>query len=1750
MTDCLYAIWTIFGRSVTSKLAMLSIATAFALSAGSAHAQPMPDPWPGNHFTPQPAEDVAADDECEQAWPVECSGSGGDLGCGGWNVVKDLAQSEVLPGDNYASCSTGIRLAKANGNAQGEAVGTMFPGTVVFSQSGRSRDGRDYGGVVVIQLQLDDGSPQCFARYMFLDRRDLVKTGEEVLAGQRIGSIASRDMNATKDWWQREWNGMRPQVKIDIGCDEALVNMPHFMPKEPFTGEGPSDPNSCPLTKTRFPSRPLEYLATYESAKNSNCSVGVRKDARGGLVPAIEQDNTERDDRMGGQYVDKVKPRGFIKHKKTPVFSVFENAATRQNLWGANKNRSSGSILFRDHTNYLQATALRCSNMREIFRGKNDESLSPAEVRERLAHCTNQYILGRSMFFQVYEPSATGVDILTEPLPEHLREFFEEEEREEYEEWLAQEDGNFSDVKDLVNKVLWRDLCQPLATQPVISEDYKVREILTKSWQELLFDWPQDNDLQPVNRDPISRVDINDYTDFPFERINDPAHPFSPRHIFAETERERYSDYGVQCAATPVDIILGRYEGAEDDQFPVYGQRDKKFHMCITCRIEINETKEACIADPYSFTNLGGCDGGMGPTTASGELCTNLDPAFKTLLDALEAQYGLTPNLLHAVATAESGCSADARSPVGAQGMFQFMPATAAGMRPPVNPWDPESAAEGSARYNSQNAATFDCDLPLTLASYNCGPGCAADYKAGRRSSLPEETQGYIAKITAMLGGTTNACSADGPFPNGDGVGPGGGGGGGSDSGSTGGFGGGGDVFGSGQGGEGSQSTAGYGNFDPNGCPAGYSGNANSFSVGPGGKKCPSLSYPTPDLPGVGGYGCLGRFFYPPGCSASCVAHFNQGCVELRGYNGPMRGNICAPGCPGRIHEGMDIAFEFGAPIYASADGRVSRVSDNGYVTIDHSGACIDTACSKRFGQNVNTRYYHMGLARVLVNEGDEVSRCQQIGTVGDELTEGVPHLHYEAWDPGNGMISGSFGYYALNQDSRYHSHVDDKSCSGGVWDAEGRIGASQGICNISLPVDTQGKEDLEPPAYYEEFDMTPVQMPDPESENRGQNYEYDVPGMVFNGAWTRCTSNKLNGAAKELCESLNTDEPGDADEEGAPPPTPTGGSSAFINPLPCRAYGSPFGTRSDPFSGAPKMHTGQDIPAPAGTPVFASADGTVEVAGSGGGYGNFVVVRHADGSVTRYAHNSQICPQTIVGQTVVQGQVLSLVGTTGNSTGNHLHFEVMSGGGDFDDPVTYIPAPTPGAAQCGEIESYTCGQTIEGLPVGAGVAGIGKTLCIDKPCSVRYDEADTVAQCGWPTDNGGCGTLGNFSQRNDGKNGDCCYNITAPVPALNILKVRPGYDNEALKPGALKSNPRATGRDGEKVSIVGGWDGQRVQDGNGAGLKGEGGNVAVSVDNPGAPEGYTFHEHFRDHRPYMRWWDTGAESGNMLQEHTDAESKGGSFDALVGVGIEKSNCGIGGWGNPDKLDGNTSWVELKMYQARSQYMTGLRCISRYEKLFKRGAAEDYVLRLAGGNFTSSITGTGTAGSLQLEWPLGWRGYTSEPEQAYRFPYFITLFRTPQYMNPAGAFVGGGLDNALPGDILIWDADVSANERLQHVAYVSKADNEAMNNAGGPEYILTKKRFFPPPVRAANIPSVTVMDYNHGKYPDACGTTNWWGVGPERTLYKGRIPPNMQAIADRKDVTRTTCANPDLSSCIENLWGSVKIYRPWKDVRD
>ncbi|WP_346704124.1 peptidoglycan DD-metalloendopeptidase family protein [uncultured Agathobaculum sp.] len=124
--------------------------------------------------------------------------------------------------------------------------------------------------------------------------------------------------------------------------------------------------------------------------------------------------------------------------------------------------------------------------------------------------------------------------------------------------------------------------------------------------------------------------------------------------------------------------------------------------------------------------------------------------------------------------------------------------------------------------------------------------------------------------------------------------------------------------------------------------------------------------------------------------------------------------------------------------------------------------------------------------------------------------------------------------------------------------------------------------------------------------------------------------------------------------------------SGTFVWPTPsCTTTSSVYGYRVHPIYGTVKFHAGEDIPASYGAEILAAASGTVTTAGWVSGYGNYTVIDHGGGTMTAYGHQSTILVS--VGQYVEQGQVIGYVGSTGNSTGPHLHFEVYQNGSTVD---------------------------------------------------------------------------------------------------------------------------------------------------------------------------------------------------------------------------------------------------------------------------------------------------------------------------------------------------------------------------------------------------------------------------------------------------------------------------------------------------
>lgn len=130
--------------------------------------------------------------------------------------------------------------------------------------------------------------------------------------------------------------------------------------------------------------------------------------------------------------------------------------------------------------------------------------------------------------------------------------------------------------------------------------------------------------------------------------------------------------------------------------------------------------------------------------------------------------------------------------------------------------------------------------------------------------------------------------------------------------------------------------------------------------------------------------------------------------------------------------------------------------------------------------------------------------------------------------------------------------------------------------------------------------------------------------------------------------------------------------SNAMLDFVPVQEgyVSSAFGRRSDPITGRIAMHTGTDFSAPRGTPIFAVGAGVVTFSGRKGAYGNMVEISHGDGYKTRYAHAHEL--KVAKGDLVSKGQQIATVGSTGRSTGPHLHFEVYRNGMAVN-PARYI---------------------------------------------------------------------------------------------------------------------------------------------------------------------------------------------------------------------------------------------------------------------------------------------------------------------------------------------------------------------------------------------------------------------------------------------------------------------------------------------
>lgn len=128
-------------------------------------------------------------------------------------------------------------------------------------------------------------------------------------------------------------------------------------------------------------------------------------------------------------------------------------------------------------------------------------------------------------------------------------------------------------------------------------------------------------------------------------------------------------------------------------------------------------------------------------------------------------------------------------------------------------------------------------------------------------------------------------------------------------------------------------------------------------------------------------------------------------------------------------------------------------------------------------------------------------------------------------------------------------------------------------------------------------------------------------------------------------------------------------------NPTPTARFLSAFGMRRHPITGRMRMHSGVDWAAPRGTPILASGDGTVIKAGwNSGGYGRQTLIQHANGYVSSYSHQTRIADGVVEGARVQQGQIIGFIGSTGLSTGPHLHYELIVNGTKVDPLRVRLP--------------------------------------------------------------------------------------------------------------------------------------------------------------------------------------------------------------------------------------------------------------------------------------------------------------------------------------------------------------------------------------------------------------------------------------------------------------------------------------------
>lgn len=204
--------------------------------------------------------------------------------------------------------------------------------------------------------------------------------------------------------------------------------------------------------------------------------------------------------------------------------------------------------------------------------------------------------------------------------------------------------------------------------------------------------------------------------------------------------------------------------------------------------------------------------------------------------------------------------------------------------------------------------------------------------------------------------------------------------------------------------------------------------------------------------------------------------------------------------------------------------------------------------------------------------------------------------------------------------------------------------------------------------------------------EVRREGIDDSLRGLMLDGRIVNSTRPRLvPNAPVTRVDATDSVDRIDATPISTPTPTPV--TMPVPNPDAKVSYRLPvsgrissdFGTRFHPVDRKMKFHGGLDIAVPTGTKVAAAAEGVVKFAGWKGGYGNTVVIQHADGSETLYGHNSKLL--VTAGQTVKSGESISLSGSTGKSTGPHLHFEIRRNG-NLVNPAKFLSNVLPKSAE------------------------------------------------------------------------------------------------------------------------------------------------------------------------------------------------------------------------------------------------------------------------------------------------------------------------------------------------------------------------------------------------------------------------------------------------------------------------------------